>query len=345
MDVLAGLLQGPKARGAFVLKSVFRPPWSLRVEDRAPVSLVTMVRGDAWVVPDRATPVLLKPGDLAVLRGPDPYTVTDDQGTDVRVIVGPDQRCTTVDGIDLTDSMAQGVRTWGEPDAPDAAVMLSGTYQAPGAVGRRLLDALPALLVRTAAGTDDPLIPLLAQEIAREEPGQELVLDRLLDLLFVGLLRDWLRQPEHGVPAWYQAQSDPTVGPALRLLHDDPARPWTVASLAREVGASRAALARRFSAVVGEPPMAYLAQWRLTLAADLVCRPDTTLTEVARQVGYGSAFALSSAFKRVRGVSPQEYRASGGEPVLAARPASAGTVVLGSPPARPSAVHPSTVRT
>ncbi|GAA3146758.1 AraC family transcriptional regulator [Streptomyces echinatus] len=343
MDVLAGLLQGPKARGAFVLRSVFRPPWSLRVEDRAPVSLVTMVRGDAWVMPDSATPVLLRPGDLAVLRGPDPYTLADDQGTPVRVIVGPDQRCTTVDGTDLTDSMALGVRTWGEADAPDASVMLSGTYQAPGAVGRRLLDALPALLVRTAADTDDPLIPLLAREIARDEPGQELVLDRLLDLLFVGLLRDWLRQPENGVPAWYSAQSDPIAGPALRLLHDDPARPWTVQSLAREVGASRAALARRFSEVVGEPPMAYLAGWRLTLAADLLCRPDTTLTQVAHEVGYGSAFALSSAFKRVRGVSPQEYRANGGEPTAVSRPTPTGTVVLDRQPVHPP-VHPHTRR-
>ncbi|MFF4400736.1 cupin domain-containing protein [Streptomyces sp. NPDC001480] len=98
MDVLAGLLEGLKARGSFLLRSVFRPPWSLRVEDRAPVSLVTMVRGGAWVTPDGGTPVLLKPGDLAVLRGPDPYTLADDRNTPVRVVVGPDQRCGTVDG-------------------------------------------------------------------------------------------------------------------------------------------------------------------------------------------------------------------------------------------------------
>lgn len=332
MDVLAGLLEGLKARGSFLLRSVFRPPWSLRVEDRAPVSLVTMVRGDAWVMPEGGTPVLLRPGDLAVLRGPDPYTLADDRDTPVRVVVGPDQRCVTVDGADLTDSMALGVRTWGDAAGPDTSVLLSGTYQAPGAVGRRLLDALPALLVRTAEGADDPLIPLLAREITRDEPGQELVLDRLLDLLLVGLLRDWLREPEKGVPAWYRAQSDPVVGPALRLLHDNPAEPWTVESLARKTGVSRAGLARRFTAVVGEPPMAYLAQWRLTLAADLLCEPDTTLTEVARQVGYGSAFALSSAFKRVRGVSPQEHRATGGSAQVLPPPPPSRTVVLGHRP-------------
>ena len=99
------------------------------------------------------------------------------------------------------------------------------------------------------------------------------------------------------------------MGRALRLLHNNPAHPWTVAELATEIGVSRAALARRFSELVGEPPMAFLAGWRLALAADLLREPDATVGAVARQVGYGSPFALSTAFKRVRGVSPQQFRA------------------------------------
>ena len=98
------------------------------------------------------------------------------------------------------------------------------------------------------------------------------------------------------------------VGRALRILHRDPAQPWTVAKLAAETGVSRAALARRFTELVGEPPMAYLAGWRLALAADLLREPDATVGSVARQVGYGSPFALSAAFKREHGVSPQQYR-------------------------------------
>ncbi|MFF3291621.1 AraC family transcriptional regulator [Streptomyces sp. NPDC003023] len=308
MDALTGLLEGPKARGAFLIKSVFSPPWALRVEDRAPISLVTMVRGNAWVLPDRSTPALLRPGDVAVLRGPDPYTIADEQDTGVQIVVGPEQRCNTTAGEDVTDTMALGVRTWGDTLGHGSSVMLSGTYQAPSEIGRRLLNALPTLLIRPAGTGDNALVTLLAEEIGRDEPGQELVLDRLLDLLFVSVLRTWLAEPGAGAPAWYRAQSDTTVGPALRLLHDNPAQAWTVESLARKVGVSRAGLARRFTAVVGEPPMAYLATWRLTLAADLLREPDATVATVARRVGYSSAFALSSAFKRVRGMSPQEYR-------------------------------------
>ena len=98
------------------------------------------------------------------------------------------------------------------------------------------------------------------------------------------------------------------VGRALRLLQDDPAHPWTVASLATKAAVSRAAMARRFTDLVGEPPMSYLTAWRLALAADRLRDTDDTIAVIARDVGYGSAFALSSAFKRVYGVSPQEHR-------------------------------------
>jgi AraC-like DNA-binding protein len=134
------------------------------------------------------------------------------------------------------------------------------------------------------------------------------VLDRLLDLLLIAVLRTWFSRAE--APGWYYAYGDPVVGPALRLLHREPARPWTVASLAKATGVSRAGLARRFQQLVGEPPMTFLTQWRLTLAADLLLEPDATIASVARAVGYGSPFALSTAFKRVRGVSPYAHRSA-----------------------------------
>lgn len=306
MDAMAGLLDGPRARGAFLLRALMAPPWSVRIQDEAPLSLVAMVSGEAWVLTADGR-IRLGPGDILVAKGPDHYTVADDPGTAPQVVIHPGQRCTTADGQDIATMSDLGVRTWGnDPDGPTE--MLIGTYQLSGEVSRRLLSALPAMLVLGEDDWDSRLLPVVRSEIDRDLPGQEVVLDRLLDLLLISVLRAWLDRPDAGAPGWYAAQSDPVVGKALRLMYDDPARQWTVASLAMAVGVSRAALARRFQDLVGEPPMAYLTNWRLTLAADLLREPDSTIGAVARQVGYGSAFALSAAFKRVRGISPQEHR-------------------------------------
>jgi AraC-like DNA-binding protein len=307
MDAVAGLLDGPRARGAFLLRSTMDPPWSLRIQDEAPLTLVAIVRGSAWIVPDGAEPVRLGQGDVAILRGPDPYTVADDPATPPQAIIHPGQRCTTPDGQELAEMHEQGVRTWGNA-ADGETVMLTGTYQLDGEVSRRLLRALPPLLTLAEDAWDCPLIPLLADEIVKDEPGQEAVLDRLLDLLLIAVLRAWFSLQAAEAPAWYRAHGDPVVGRALRMLLNNPAHPWTVATLAEGVGVSRAALARRFAELVGEPPMAFLTGWRLAMAADLLREGDTTVGAVARQVGYGSSFALSTAFKRVRGISPQEHR-------------------------------------
>jgi AraC-like DNA-binding protein len=99
------------------------------------------------------------------------------------------------------------------------------------------------------------------------------------------------------------------VGTALRLLHADPAAPWTVASLADRTGVSRSTLAKRFADLVGEPPLTYLTRWRMTLAADLLVEQGaTTVGEIARSVGYSDPFGFSAAFKRVRGANPSEFR-------------------------------------
>ncbi|WP_267242425.1 AraC family transcriptional regulator [Streptomyces sp. PR69] len=308
MDALAGLLDGPRARGAFLLRMVMAPPWSVRVEDRAPLCLMCVDRGEAWVVPESGDPVLLRPGDLAIARGPAPYTVADDPDTPPQAVAGPGGSCRTLRGEPLAQSMDLGVRTWG--NAPDGPVsMLIGAYQMPGEVGGRLLDALPGLLWLPGDSWTCPLLPVLDEAITRDEPGQSVVLDRTLDLLLIAALRAWFSRPDARAPAWYRALGDPVVGRALRLLQDDPAHPWTVASLAARCGVSRAGLARRFTELVGEPPMAYLTGWRLALAADLLRETDATVDAVAGKVGYSGAFALSAAFKRVRGISPREHRA------------------------------------
>ena len=311
MDAIAGLLDGPRAREAFLLRSSMDPPWSLRIQDEAPLTVVSMVRGRAWIVPDTGEPVSLGAGDVAIVRGPEHYTVADDPATAPQVAIDPGQVCRSLDagGAELVESFSLGVRTWGNA-AEGATVMLTGTYQLHGEVSRRLLRALPSVLVVRDGEWDCPVIPLLADEIVKDEPGQEAVLDRLLDLLVIAVLRAWFARPDNGAPEWYRAYGDPVVGHALRLLHHNPAHPWTVAELAHETGASRAALARRFNDLVGEPPMSFLTGWRIALAADLLLEPGATIGSVADAVGYGSPFALSTAFKRVRGVSPREHRAA-----------------------------------
>ena len=308
MDAVAGLLDGPRARGAFLLRSSMEPPWSLRIQDEAPLTLVAVVRGEAWILPDDGTAVRLGRGDVAVIRGPDPYTVADDPGTPPQAIILPGQRCTTPEGQELKLMTDLGVRAWGNnPDG--TTVMLTGTYLLDGEVSQRLLRALPPLLVLRDGDWDSPLIPLLADEIVKDEPGQEAVLDRLLDLLLIAVLRAWFARPDAETPAWYRAYGDPVVGRALRLIHHNPAHPWTVAELASATNVSRASLARRFNDLVGEPPMSFLTGWRIALAADLLREPGATIGAVASQVGYGSPFALSTAFKRLRGISPQQHRA------------------------------------
>ncbi|MBZ2198990.1 AraC family transcriptional regulator [Occultella gossypii] len=309
MDALTGLLDGPRARGAFLMRSLMAPPWAIRIRDEAPLTVVVMAKGTTWIRPDAGEPVRLTAGDLALVRGPDPYTVAEPPDAPIGVYINPGQHCTAPDGRSLEEEMCLGVRTWGN-DADAATEVITGAYGVEGEVSRRLLDVLPTVIVIPAGDPAAPttLVRLIREEIVKDDVGQDVVLDRMLDLLLIAVLRNWLGRPEAQPPAWYSASADPMVGHALRLLHNNPGHPWTVAGLAAECGVSRAAFARRFTQLVGQAPMAYLTDWRLTMAADLLREPDATVASVSRQVGYASSFAFSSAFKRVRGVSPQRHR-------------------------------------
>lgn len=307
MDALVGLLDGVRAHGAFVLRMVLDPPWSMRLQDEAPLTVICVTDGGAVLSPDGGAAITLHAGDVALTRGTEHYVLADDVATPAQIVIHPGQRCTTLTGDDLKFAMSLGLRTWGN-SATGATRAVVGAYEGHSAVSARLLGALPDVAVLRAADWASPLPQALAAEAVRDGPGQEAFLDRLLDLLLLDFLRSWFSRPGNA-PAWWTAEADALVGPAIRLMYNDPAHPWTVANLAAAVGSSRASFARRFTALVGESPIAFLTAWRLALAADLLNSSELTVGAVARHVGYSTPFALSTAFKRAHGLGPAAFRA------------------------------------
>ncbi|RBM11598.1 AraC family transcriptional regulator [Prauserella sp. PE36] len=272
MDTLSQLLRDVCPRGASFRRTTVSPPWSRQFETGAPLTLLAIAQGAARLSPADGAPADLRAGTVVLALGTQRYALGDAGG----------------DG---------------------SAEVLTGTFTAEGSLCDRILGGLPPLLVvRTDAVTH--LLELVTAELAEERPGRQAILDHLLGLLLVTALRDWLARPESDAPPWYHAQHDPVTGVALRLMHADPAHPWSVGELARRAAVSRATFARRFADLVGEPPMAYLTCWRICLAADLLEHTDDTVNAIARRVGYTDADALSVAFKRVRGIRPVEHRAA-----------------------------------
>ena len=145
MDGFSALLNGPRAQQAFLLQAVFEPPWGLDVRDEAPLTIVVMLSGEAWLRADDLDDQRLGPGEVGLIRGPHHYTMSDRPDSPMQVIVNPDQSCTTIDGKDVAMSMLRGVRTWGN-NIDGETKMLIGTYNLESEVSQRLLRALPRFL-------------------------------------------------------------------------------------------------------------------------------------------------------------------------------------------------------
>ncbi len=297
VDPLDHLLAGPRATRAFALLVQMGSPWALDVRDGAALTVIAVTAGAA-----RIDGRLLEAGDVALVIGPEPYVVSDADGSAPTVVIEPGQLCRSLDGRDLTDEFRRGIRRWGNR-VDGGTTVLVGAYGRADDLGGLVLRALPRLVVVPSA--DDAVVPLLARELQGSGAAAGVVVDRLLDVLVVSTVRRWAVEAD--VDAWLSCR-DPVVAAALELLHADPAAPWTVAELARRVSVSRASLAARFRAAAGTPPMTYLTRWRLTLAGDLLLDPTATVAEVARAVGYEDPFAFSSAFRRRTGATPTEYR-------------------------------------
>jgi AraC-like DNA-binding protein len=175
-----------------------------------------------------------------------------------------------------------------------------------------VLTTLPALLrVRLQGDSRSRLNALLEFAVAeshRGRPGSRSVLLRIAELVFVEVLRSYLTTASVDGPSWLSGLRDPVVGRALARLHADPAHPWTLTSLARDVGASRSVLADRFATLIGLPPMLYLAHWRMQLAACRLAAGATPVSAVAADVGYESEAAFCRAFKKIAGTTPASWR-------------------------------------
>lgn len=172
---------------------------------------------------------------------------------------------------------------------------------------------LPALLVdRTGDDKVSTLITSTVREILgladAAAPGAELMLRRLMEMLFVEVLRRYAARLPASATGWFAALNDPIVGRALQFVHGDPARRWTVDDLAREAGSSRTVLAERFNAVMGQAPIEYVTGWRMQIAAERIRNSNDRLAAIAADVGYESEAAFNRAFKRVTGVTPGRWR-------------------------------------
>ncbi|MEV4530791.1 AraC family transcriptional regulator [Streptosporangium sp. NPDC049304] len=333
MDPYDDLLRGVRGEGAVFGASVLSPPWALRFADGPSLTLLVPLRGEGWIVRgDDARQVRL--GEAAIVRGPEPFVVAD-TGTP-RPLVLADAHAPSPLVADTGTPRPSVFAGTGAPrpagevppegavagDLTGRTILLAGSYRVNGEVARRLVRVLPPVLVVPDDHDCSSMGAYLEAQLLSGRPGHQIVLDRLLDWLLVCTLRDWFDRPEAVSPGWYTALNDDVVGPALRAIHEAPSRPWTLASLATAASVSRTTLARRFTGLVGEPPMTYLTEWRMALAADMLAEPAATVATVARRVGYSDAFGFSSAFKRVLGVSPSVYR--DGVTVRAGEAASAG---------------------
>ncbi|MEU0248316.1 AraC family transcriptional regulator [Streptomyces sp. NPDC006235] len=305
-DPLTDLLNGVRTTGAVFNRSTLSGTWAVRFEDGSPLALAVPLAGPAWVVLHNDEPVRLDAGDVAVLSGGTPYTIAGNPSAAPDVTIRPGGHCITPDGTEHSTYNSGPAH----PARPDSTVLLNGLYTVPSGTPGRLLAALPPLAVVSAQQGACPVNPEAFEDTLHPAPGRQALLDRMLDLMLITALRAWFTRPGAPLPAWYRAHSDPVVGHALRLLDTSLDRPWTVTSLAAATGVSRAALARRFTALVGQPPMTYLREQRIARAADLLRDPAATIGSVAARVGFSSSFALSTAFKKVRGASPSEYRAT-----------------------------------
>lgn len=293
----------PRAAGAKVIEGAGR--WAARYErvDNAGFGLV--LAGECRLHIDGHAPVRLAQGDFILTPTTTGFTLAGDP--DVEPVL-----------FDAAEAMALGASRarHGDPEGEAEFRMLGGYFQFDPANLALLTGLLPAFVhiraADAAAGRLGRMIALIADEALSDRPGRDLVVERWVEILLVEGLR---HRPEGGAAeraGLLRGLADPHLARALRRLHAEVSAGWTVASLAREAGLSRSAFSERFARTVGASPMDYLIQWRMALAKDLLQREAPPLETVAAAVGYQSASAFSTAFRRRVGRSPGRFAAGAG---------------------------------
>jgi AraC-like DNA-binding protein len=303
MDALAAVLAVAGVRGAIAATVNAAEPWGLWLDAVPRAAFHAITDGTAWLRVHDEPGIRLMPGDIVLLP----------VGTAHILASGPDAHAQPWDHVAAEQALAAGGELTIGAGTVQTRILCASYHQDP-AVTLPLLTLLPDVLHIPASRANpglDATLRLLASELGRPQPGAAAVLNRLVDILLVQILRIWTASSTSpaGPVCWLTALADPVAGPALALLHTQPGRPWTVDALAAGIGVSRATLARRFAAKVGEPPAAYLTRWRMDLAAQRLRDTDDTAGTIARSLGYTSEYAFNRAFTRQRYTPPGRYRA------------------------------------
>lgn len=313
MDALSDVLRAVRLTGAIFFDVRASEPWLAETPPGPAIvgrmfpgaqhliSYHVMIEGTCWGTVLDEPPVRLGTGDVIMVPHGDAHVIGSAPGVrgaaEIERYVRPDEG-------QLPFKLSMG-----EPGGAPAR-FICGFLGCDSRPFNPLLAALPRV-IRVGDGTGTSLatlVQLAAAESKDARPGGDVVLGHLSELMFVDVVRRYLETLPPDRAGWLSGLRDPFVGRALTALHRDPAREWTLESLAHEVGLSRSTLAERFTKFVGQPAMQYLANWRMQLAAGLLTGSLDSLAEIADRVGYESEAAFSRAFKKAVGTPPGQWR-------------------------------------
>jgi len=330
VDPLTDVLDLSRVRGALMAHVRAGAPWGLELPESPGASFHAVTAGTAWLRLAGDEPLQLMPGDVVLLPS----------GTAHRISSTPTGRCVAYDRAAKAHQMsADGELAIGGAGAVTTFVCAAYDYDLD--VAQPLVSFLPAVVHVPAdpvsARDVAALVELLAIEVGARRPGSRAAAARLIDMLLIASIRHWIDdQADTETSSWLRALRDPDVARVVALLHDRTAEPWTLGALAREVHLSRATLARRFAELVGEPPLTYLARWRMHVAAQRLKYSSDPVATIARDVGYTSEFAFNRAFARHRGEPPGRYRRAAREAFAGASGRSSHTRSRSSMPSTSS---------